>query len=354
MIKDFPSSEIVCPGTPPDVILFSSETFSQFKNRLYTIPYAAYSERAYRDTNIDGAQIFLSKDGITALPLAVDPIVTYYNKDLLASANFVIPPATWSAVTKSVPIFTKHTTNGGISQVAIALGTDQNVTNVRDILSTLFLQTGSPIVSYNASTGKNVSELAGANINSNAQALAFYTSFANPSNTNYSWNNSLPSSLQMFLAGKSAYYIGRASELFTIQAQNPNLNFDVAPIFQPDGAPRQITFGSFVAVGVMKNAPNFAAAYAAASAFATAGAIDTISKQFSIPPVRRDLLQIQQNNPYISVFFRAALAAFSWPDPDPAVTEKIFRGMITSVNSGKTDAQGAIYDADTSLQSSIR
>ena len=41
-------------GTPPDLVIFSSEIFSQFKDKLYPIPFTAYSERSYRDTNIDG------------------------------------------------------------------------------------------------------------------------------------------------------------------------------------------------------------------------------------------------------------------------------------------------------------
>ncbi|MDB5188700.1 MAG: protein of unknown function with transrane region, partial [Candidatus Nomurabacteria bacterium] len=185
------------------------------------------------------------------------------------------------------------------------------------------------------------------------QALNFYTSFANPANTNYTWGNALPDGLQNFLAGKSAFYIGRASELFSIQSQNPNLNFDVTQLFQSTGATRPITYGSFIAAAVMKNAPNFNAAYAAAAALSSSAEIDTLSKQFSLPPVRRDLLQVAQSNPYVSVFFKAALSAFSWPDPNPDSTDTIFRAMINNVNSNTTDTQTAIYDATRDLQSSI-
>ena len=83
-------------------------------------------------------------------------------------------------------------------------------------------------------------------------ALNFYTSFANPTSTFYTWNSSLPSSFDMFISGRSAFYIGRASELFALQAQNPNLNFDVMELFQPEGAVRPTTYGSFIAAGMMK------------------------------------------------------------------------------------------------------
>lgn len=342
----------------PDVVIFSSELFSQFKDKLYTIPYQAYSERTFRDTAVDGAQLFLTKEGVLGLPLAVDPLVVYYNKDILASQNFVIPPRTWSNLSASVPILTKRTTQNTISQSTIALGEADNVDHYRDILSALFLQTGNSIVANDPTTGSPVVTLTdgGSAVGTlpTADALSFYTSFANPTSATYSWNRSLPESLQQFLAGKSAFYIGRASELFIIQAQNPNLNFDVMELFQPENAARSITYGSFIAVGIMKSAPNFTAAYAAAGVMASPEGVDALSKRFSLPPARRDLLLVAQQNPYVSVFFKAALSAFSWPDPNSTATNNVFRAMIQNVNSGRNDAQTAIYEATRDLQTTAR
>ncbi len=345
-------------GTPPDLVIFSSEIFSQFKDKLYVIPYAAYSERDYRDANIDGSQIFLTKEGIVGLPLVVDPIVVYYNKDILAQASFVIPPKTWSNLQQSVPILTKRDARNNITQSAVALGTAANVNNVTDILSTLFMQTGNSIIGYDGASNTNQVMLgnapAGSSVPPTAQALEYFTSFSNPTNVNYSWNNALPMSIEQFLSGKSAFYIGRASELFTIQSRNPNLNFDVAEVFQTDPAARPVTFGSFIGVGMLKAAPNPVAAYAAATYIASSPSIDGLSKSLSLPPVRRDLLLVQQNNPYVSVFFKAALSAFAWPNPNPAKSESLFRDMITAVTSGKSEATTAIYDTTRDLQSITR
>ncbi len=346
-------------GNPPDMVLYSSELLAQFKDKLYPVPYAAYPERTFRDTTIDGAQIFLGTDGIVGMPLVVDPLVVYYNKDILAKENFVVSPQTWSNLQQTVPLLTKRDERGVIQQSTIALGSAQNVDHMRDILSALFLQTGNSIVvGGGASTGKGTVVLASTPAGSlsapTAQALDFYTSFANPTNTNYSWNSSLPSSLSQFIAGKSAFYIGRASELFTIQSQNPNLNFDVSQLFQTGSNTRPATFGSFLAIGIMKNAPNFTAAYAAAGLMSGANGIDALSKTLSLPPARRDLLLVQQANPYVSVFFNAALTAFAWPDPNPLGTENVFKTMVTAVTSGKSDAQTAVFDASRDLQSLLK
>lgn len=339
----------------PDLVVYSSEIFSQFKDKLYTIPYQAYSERTYRDTNIDGAQIFLTPEGTIGFPLLIDPLVVYYNKDILAAQNFVTPPRTWNTLLQANTLLTKRTTQGTISQSMIALGETTNVPHYRDILSALFLQTGNTIVTTDKVTGAIQSTLTTGSgldgaVSPTTQALLFYTNFANPTNSAYSWNRSLPDALQHFLAGRSAFYIGRASELFSIQAQNPNLNFDVMELFQSPAATRSVTYGSFLGVGVMKAAPNFTAAYAALTKMSSPADVDALSKRFSLPPARRDLLLVGQQNPYISVFFKAALATFSWPDQNSTRTKNAFRDMIQKVNSGSTDPQLAIYEASLDLQ----
>lgn len=338
----------------PDLVLFSSDIVNEFKDKLYVIPYASYPERTYRDTNIDGAQIFLTKDGIVANPLVVDPLVVYYNKDVLAKAKFVVPPKTWNDLRLAVPLLTIRDARNKIMQSAIALGSGTNVAHFEDILSALFMQTGNSIISYDPATNSSTTVLgatpAGSSVAPTAQALDFYTSFANATNGNYSWNTALPDSLSYFLAGKSAFYIGRASELFTIQAQNPNLNFDVAELFQTGANTRSVTFGSFLGIGMMKNAPNQVAAYAALTTIATPTNTDTLSKVLSLPPAQRSLLLARQDNPYVSVFFTSALSAFAWPNPNPTETKTIFRDMITDVTSGRSDASTAIYTANSKLQ----
>jgi ABC-type glycerol-3-phosphate transport system substrate-binding protein len=343
-------------GASPDLVLINSEQYAQVSSKLYTIPFAALPERTFRDTNIDGAQMFLNSTGVGAQPLLVDPLVTYYNKDILASKSFLVPPKTWNDLQAAVPLLTKRDAKQQITQSAIALGQASNIANARDILSALFLQTGNSIISGGKSTLNDgaAGAASATSVAPTVDALNFFTSFSNPTTNNYTWNSSLPDSLQNFLAGKTAFYLGRASELFTIQAQNPNLNFDVSQLFQSSASSRPATFGSFIAIGIMTKAPNPIAAYAAANQIAASTSIDALSKRFSLAPVRRDLLQIAQSNPYVSVFFQSAVNAFAWPDPNPTSSNQIFRDMINNVNSNTTDTQTAIYDASRDLQSTIQ
>ena len=128
----------------------------------------------------------------------------------------------------------------------------------------------------------------------------------------------------------------------------------VKELFQTTANPRPITFGSFLGVGILKASTNLITAYAASGVLSSKDAVDAFSKRLSLPPVRRDLLLVPQTNPYVAVFFRAAVASFAWQDPNPVATEKIFRDMITNVTSGRANATTAISDAARNIQSSIR
>lgn len=347
----------IANGTAPDLVLSDSQHLFSFRDKLYTIPFSTYNERLYRDTFVDGAAVFLNKDGVLAIPLVVDPLVLYYNKDILAGQSYVVPPTTWTGLVQSLPRFVKKDARGVITQTSIGLGEADNVDHFKDILSALFLQTGNSIVAFNKTNQLYESKIGFNTANGDlatAKALDFYTGFANQASSSFAWTRSLPSSLDMFLSGKSAFYIGRASELFTIQARNPNLSFDVTNIFQTEGAPRPITFGVFDAVGLLKSTRNFPAAYNVEGIITSKEFTSYLSKALSLPPARRDLLLEQQQNPYIQVYFKAALSAFAWPDVNNNATETVFRNMIRAVNSGRANASQAIYEASNDLQSAIK
>lgn len=342
----------------PDIVISDSEHIFSFRDKLYVIPFTTYSERLYRDSFVDGASVFLSKEGVLAVPLTVDPLVVYYNKNLLAGQNYVFPPSTWSGLVQSLPKFIKKDPRGVITQTAIGLGEADNVDYFDNILSALFLQTGNPIVSINSYDGNLEQKITISSDEKSeldtVKALDFYTSFANQTSPSYSWNRNLPTTLDSFLAGKSAFYIGRASELFNIQARNPNLSFDVTTIFQPDDSIRPITYGIFSGAAILKSTTNFPAAYNVLGTITSKDFVQYLSSSISLPPARRDLLLEQQSNPYVQSYFKAALSSFAWPQTNPKATATIFRDMIRAVNTGKSSPVEAIYTAGNDLQSILK
>ena len=129
-------------------------------------------------------------------------------------------------------------------------------------------------------------------MNESAQsALRFYTEFSNPAKTTYSWNRSLPSSKDVFIAGDLAMYFGFASELDDIEKKSPHLNFDIAPVPQAKDAIARMTYGNMQAITVLKSSKNPTTTFYAAS-FMTSPEFNFVFSTISaLPPPRRDLLR---------------------------------------------------------------
>jgi ABC-type glycerol-3-phosphate transport system substrate-binding protein len=87
--------EAFANGKGPDLFIITPDMIQRNSNFIYKIPYASYPKKTFTDSFIDGANIYLDNDGIMGFPLVVDPIVLYYNKDILTNEGIVNPPKTW-------------------------------------------------------------------------------------------------------------------------------------------------------------------------------------------------------------------------------------------------------------------
>ena len=52
------------------------------------IPSSALSQSQFESTFIDAASPFVASNGILGVPILADPLVLYWNKDMLSSAGF--------------------------------------------------------------------------------------------------------------------------------------------------------------------------------------------------------------------------------------------------------------------------
>ncbi|MCX8513466.1 MAG: hypothetical protein ORN26_00060 [Candidatus Pacebacteria bacterium] len=81
-------------GYAPDIVLAKSDTILSNKELFKNISYSdqgAMSEILYKNTFIDGADIFTTGMGYNFYPILVDPLITYYNKKLLRSGGLTKP-----------------------------------------------------------------------------------------------------------------------------------------------------------------------------------------------------------------------------------------------------------------------
>ncbi|MFA6355288.1 MAG: extracellular solute-binding protein, partial [Candidatus Paceibacterota bacterium] len=324
-------------------------------NFIYKIPYVNFPEKIFRSSYIDGADILLSNDGVIGYPLLVDPIVLYFNKDMLSNESILYPPTTWDELFNFSSRLTKKKNDGVINQSMIALGQYDNVNHARDILYTLLLESNNSIVSRTETGYKLVIKDSLPNgVSPFEQIVNFFLEFSNPSNEAYSWNRSLPNSFDMFTSGKLAFYVGYASELFKIQSVNPNLSFDVTTIPQTKGTNIKRTYGEMSTLVVSKKSKNLTSAFGVASLINNPAFIKKLAVNTSLPSMNRALLNEKPSDPYLLTFFDGAIISRSWLDPDKEQTNSIFKELIENSLSNKLSVREAISKASNQLDLILR
>ena len=339
-------------GTGPDLFMLPGDDLLSFSDKILTIPYGTVSQGSYNASFVDEAQLFLTPQGELALPFTIDPLVMYWNRDLFASAGIASPPTLWNDFLTIAPKITSLDSKSAVTKSAVALGEWRNIPNAKSILSALFLQVGDNIVARDSNGVAQVvfgATPENATTNPAESALRFYTEFANPTKTSYSWNRSLPSAQDAFVAGNVAMYFGFASEYNDIAQRNPNLHFSVAVLPQIDGNSAQVTSGTIVGLAIPRTAQNISGAVTVAQKLSGQMAAGLIAGALSLPPVRRDVSVDTSGSAAASVFVQSALIARGWLDPNPSETDSIFQTMIESVQSGALTPAGAVAEGAQSF-----
>jgi ABC-type glycerol-3-phosphate transport system substrate-binding protein len=343
--------EAIATGTGPDMVLFPASAFIAHQDKLIPIPYRTISRRTFQDTFIESGEVFLRDEGVFGIPFYIDPYVLYWNRTLFSEAGVARAPRYWDEVADIAPRLSKKTEAGTLLQSAIALGEWDNVRGAKDILVSLITGLGGSVVD-DASNGALVATLSrrgSGNVLASESALRFYTEFADPNQTVFSWNRAQPDNRDAFVGGLLAMYLGRASELRSIRESNPNLNFDIAPYpYARDGS---VTVPAHVyALAIPRGSRNPNGAVLVAQILSASGAQNTLKTETGLPSVRRDELALAPDNPYESIFRDAALNGHIFKDPDAEETDRILKRMVESVTSGRARLSEAIFNAQSELE----
>lgn len=341
--------EALANGAGPDMLLLPPGFLARQKNKLAPIPYGSYTERQYKDTFIGGADIFLQPDGIYALPVSVDPLLMYWNRDVLDGAGISTPPKYWDEFLLLAMSVTRRDRVGNLSRSAVSLGEYKNVANAKEIIAALLLQAGNPVVS---SAGGGFSPAL--NGQGAESVINFYTEFANPVKPVYSWNRSMPESRRAFLSEQLAVYFGFGSEFAELRSANANLNFDVALFPAPRNANIGITYGKLLGVAILKRTPYFTQAYQIALTLSSQEFVAELSAALQTPPVRRDLLAGRPGDAFGAILYDSALRARAFADPSPSASGAVFQEMIESITGGRASAGEALSRANGELGTLIR
>ena len=345
--------EAIASGRGPDVVLLPGDLVVRYSDKVYPIPFATLPQRTFTDTFVQEGNLYLSANGVMALPFFIDPLVMYWNRDVFSNLGIAKPPMKWSEIPLLASKFSKSDNNANITQSAVAFGGFGNINNAKEIISAIIMQTGNPIVQSDG--GRLISSLVSSNktvaneLSPVEQALNFYTDYSNPQKSTYSWNSSLPLDKQMFLSGDLAIYFGKASELSDIRAKNPNLNFDVAMIPQIVDTKVNLTYGDIQGFAILSSSKNIAAAYTTISTLTASDVESEFLGLNSYSPARRDIISAGTSDSLQTVFYNSALISKGWLDPNSVKTSQIFQVMIDDITTGRSKTGDSLKKASQEL-----
>lgn len=372
--------DAMAAGQGPDIFMLHNTWLLNFSDKITAAPKEIINEQKLRKDFVDVvADDFLSEGSVWAVPLSVDSLGLYYNKDFFNASSITSPPKNWDDFVADVGILTKVDSFGEISRSGASLGTAHNINRSTDILSLMMLQNGTKMIDGDSSVSFDRSQLVnGRQISPGENALTFYTDFARTGSSKYAWNRNMHYSIDAFSEGNLAMMFNYSWHIKTIESKSPKLSFAVAPIPQFSGS-TPVNFANYWAYGVAKNktssnnSANVTNDIRASEAWKflaflttkaetpiqiktnAAGSSQAVNSNFDPasvyiqktgkPAARRDIIEIQKNNPKIGVFATDNLIAKSWKQADPNDIEKIFSEMIDQVNRGQSNAHDALQVA---------
>jgi multiple sugar transport system substrate-binding protein len=335
-ITTYPSDvlDALASGNGPDIFSINNAWLPEYKDKVAPATTTTYSFTDYKNSFVDAAvNDFTINQQVYGVPLYVDSLALYYNKDILGSAGIATPPKTWDELSADVQKIKRADKTGYFTLSGLAAGTNANVNRAVDILYLMMLQQGT--VPYNQDHSQPSFALGqqqnGQFTNPGLSGLNFYTSFANPASLNYNWNSRSDYSTDAFANGRAAFLYSYSYTEADIKQKNPNLNFDVAPVPQPNLDNPSVNFANYWGEVVSKQSKNQLVAWDFLKFISSKDSLDKYYALHKQPSSRKDLIAIQINDPDIGVFANANLTAKSFYRPDQVELDNIFGQLIDNV-----------------------
>ncbi|MCL5438520.1 MAG: sugar ABC transporter substrate-binding protein [Patescibacteria group bacterium] len=221
-------------NTGPDIFRFHNTWLLELSKYLLPMSSDVTTTDEFKKNFYPVTQQDLIKNGaIYGIPLEIDTLSLFINTQIFKDAGAQTPKS-WDDFIKTAKTLTVKDEKGKIKTSGAAIGTYDNIVHAPDIISLLFVQNGVDLYNISATSQKA------------SDSLEFYTSFAKGGGS--VWDSTLDSSTLAFANGSLAMYFGYSWDIFTIQALNKNLPFQVVAVpYLPD---RKMTIASYWTEGV--------------------------------------------------------------------------------------------------------
>ena len=335
-------------GTGPDIFMIKNTWLRKHADKISPLPSDLLATNAmgplFPDVVLND---FIADGKIFALPLYIDTLAMFYNKTAFDNAAIAQPPATWDEFQQIVTKLRKVDRNGNITRPAAAIGgSDRNINAATDLLNLIMMQFGTKM------TDENVRR---ATFSSGANAVEFYTDFANPRSQYFTWDPSQHYSLDAFAEENTPIIFNYAFQIPLLKNKNPFLNFAAAPMLQIKDTPKQINYANYFGLTVSSTSKQKSLAWnfimnATLNAASNINYLNATGR----PPALREVIGVSAQDPDIGLFSRAALTAVSWAKIDDSAIDTSFSKMVELVINGQLPISTALKQAEEEVTGLIQ
>ncbi len=308
-------------------------TLGKTEINTYVRDVPTYSARDIKNEYVDVVYNDVILNGrIYGLPLSMDTLVMYYNRDLLDASDVPTPPTNWTELKEAVKKITQVNKNNQILQAGVALGTTDNLPHAVDIASLLMIQNGTQMVdaqgrvAFHTSPTKDKANAPG------YQALQFYLDFADPIKEVYSWNEDQADAFSAFVAGKLAMFFGYSYHLPLIKNQAPKLDLGIAPMTQIQGSQKAINYTDYWVYTVSRKTKSADAAWGFLAFASRDNEVTKYLTQTKKATALRSLITSQKADPDLATFADQVLTATHWyHGNDVLKMDEYFKEMLNKL-----------------------
>jgi len=332
-------------GQGPDIFRFHNTWLPMLKSDLASVPLATVEEIGLTDDYYPTIKESLFSDGnYYGLPLMIDTLALYYNKEIFDQAG-LRPPVTWDEFRQTASLLTVRDENGRIQQAGAAIGNASNVDHWSDILALMILQ--------------NNGRLQGPYDSAAVKALEFFMVFSKEDQV---WNDTLPVSTRAFAGGKLAMYFAPSWRIINLRELNPDLDFGITTMPQLPGAQSK-AWASYWVEGVSNRSSYQEETWQFLTFLSQKENLEQLYKAGSqvhyigeLYP-RKSMAPLLNSDPLLAPFIKQAPYAVSWylcsNTGDNGINDNIRQYFGDAINRGLTGHSIALDEAVQSGVSSV-
>ena len=337
-------------GRGPDIFMVHSSWLPEHKDKMAFLEETQYPLASLRNDFPDVVAKDFNQNGRTyALPLYVDTLALFYNRDIFNNQGIVNAPSSWQEIDQLIPRIVEKTEAGRIVGAAIALGASSiNIPNAPDLLSLFMLQDGVQMTSLDHSEATFA-------FRGGEESLRRYLSYANPINKNYSWNEEMRRVEDVFAAEDLAMLIDFASKENFLKQKNPFINLGIASLPQHADVEKAVNYASYWGLTVANTSPNQGLAWGFIGSTAlNQDAMRNYASLTNRSPALLSLVAEISANPNREFLARQILTATSWYIIDKDFVDQSFSNMIRSVLSAQADPRTAIVKSEEEISQLLK